>query len=182
MTERIELPGEGKWTAELLDNGVVKIPFMKGWALELHPDGLFEQTNRDDNGVPQYFVVVRGKHSPIFREDPEHAFDLPESASYVDKNGESCEPDMKVVGIICKDRPGVEGTEIYRGNLTNFFNRDGGSLEEDGVVVVVKGVRYRVYRTVASNKNRIEGCIAFCVPEAVHDGSPIEILEVEDLG
>lgn len=154
---------------------------MKGWELQLDSEGSFEIRNPGPNGEKQYFTIVPGPYSPVILEEPENAIQLGVNR-YKDASGQPLSPQMKVKGVICKDKPGTEGRILYRSNLTNFLRRDGGVVHEDGAVIEVQGARYRLYRLVAENKNRILGYIGFYMPEADHDGTPVEVVEVENLG
>lgn len=165
---------------ELVNENGPQIELMKGWKLELLPDGKFQIVNRDDKGKRKFYSIEAGPYSPVIIEDPENSFSLGTN-DYVDGKGAPAAPAMKVKGIIGKSAPGSNGSVTYRGNLTNFFSKDGGSIEEDGKLAVINGVRHRLYRLVAENKNRLVGYIGFYIPEAEHDGSPVQISEIEDL-
>lgn len=171
--------GKSSWLVELSE-GVPQIPLMKGWKLELGRDDEFQIVNRDQDGNLLYFRIIKGPYSPVIEEDPANAFSLGVN-SYVNAKGDPVAPAMKVKGIICKDASGVGSKVLYRGNLTNFFGKDQGKIEEDGKFVEVGGARYQLYRLVAENKNRLLGYIGFYLPATTHDGSPVEVLEVEDL-
>lgn len=171
--------GKSNWMVELSE-GVPQIALMKGWKLELGRDDEFQIVNRDPDGNLLYFRIIKGPYSPVIEEDPRLAFSLGVN-SYVNGKGEPAAPAMKVKGIICKDASGVGATVLYRGNLTNFFGKDQAQILEDGKFVEVGGARYQLYSLVAENKNRLVGYIGFYMPVADHDGSPVRILEVEDL-
>jgi hypothetical protein len=153
---------------------------MKGWVLETNEDG-FQIVNRGEDGKRRFYRIIPGPYSPIIEEEPENSVSLGVN-TYVNAKGEPSAPSMKLKGIICKNEKGVGATILYRGNLTNFFGRDAGTISENGDVISVGGVSYQLYRLVAENKNRILGYIGFYMPIDSHDEIPVQILEVEDLG
>ena len=155
------------------------VELMKGWNLELTQVGEFEIVNRAEDGSRRFYRIVPGPYSPIIEEEPELAFPLG-IGDYVDARGVHAAPQMKVKGVIVKKQAGQPDV-LYRGNLSNFFGKDGGKVEEDGKFVVVSGQRYRLYRLLAENKPRMIGYIGFYKPESDHDGSPVQIVESADL-
>ena len=115
----------------------------------------------------------------MINEDPERAFSLGPN-EYLDGMGSHTSPSMKVKGIVIKEEKGSRKV-TYQGNLTNFFGKDGGVLEEDGKFVIVKERKFRLYRLLLENKARIIGYTAFYCPAEMHDNGPVEIIEAFQL-
>ena len=158
-----------------------RLTIMKGWELEVtKPGEAFVIFNPGPNGEHRFYELVPGPYSPLINEEPEAAFPPP-CATYVNRRGESSSPTMRIKGIICKSESGAKGEILYRGNLTNFFKKDGGVLVQDGLKVEIKGRCYKLVRLVAENKNRILGYIGFYLPEETAANDTVEVLEVEDL-
>ena len=153
---------------------------MKGWVLETGEDG-FQIVNRGEDGKRRFYRIIPGPYSPIIEEEPENAVSLGVN-NYVNAKGEPTSPSMKLKGIIVKESEGVGGKVTYRGNMTNFFGKDAGTISDNGDEISVGGVIYLLYKLVAENKNRLIGYIGFYKPVDSHDGGPVQILEVEDLG
>ena len=156
----------------------------KGWKLFYDSPEDWKIFHPDDQGRSKYFDIQLGQYSPMMIEEPVLAVNIA-GGNYVDAFGAVAVPVMPLIGIICKDAPGRQGKVLYRGNLTNFFGRDGGQFvsSPESISVTKDGQtsEYRLFALHACNKTRIVGYIGFYLPVSVHDGSPVEILEAENV-
>lgn len=159
---------------------------MKGWVLDMTGESQFEIRNPGPDGKRQYYIIRPGAFSPVIEEDPDNAV-IPPLAAYEDATGKPHTPNMKIVGVICKSERGLKGKVLYRSNLTNFSIRDGGRFLHEGLMIEVKGAKYRLEALVAANKNRIIGLIALYLPVesdptlAELRFRPVQVLELEDV-
>ncbi len=156
----------------------MQMQLMSGWVLEFESESEWKIVNRGTDGKKRFFQIVPGPYSPVIDEEPELALSLGPN-DYVDAKGNHVTPDFRVKGIIVKARPG-EPDVLYRGNLTNFFGKDKGAMEDGCSSIELNGVKYTLYRLMFENKARMKGYTAFYRPAEDHSG-PVQIVDAADL-
>jgi hypothetical protein len=127
--------------------------------------------NLGPNGEKRFYMISPGKYGePIITPEPDLAFEVPATLTYINAKGEVVVPQEKISGIICKDGPRFSLTNAKKKGVKVQVNDDG-SIQIDTET-------WWLATLFSKDKNRVRNYDAYLVREKP---AQVKMLELGDL-